>query len=82
MCVDNIMLTFREQKEEPVIPEVSPTDSSVDIGILKFHPQKVEFKDLQAKPESGENPNKLIASLTEEEINEVSGGEQLFFYAV
>ena len=62
---------FREEKEQPVVANVSPADSSLDVGILKFHPQKVEFKDLQAKPESGENPNKLIASLTEEEINEV-----------
>ena len=48
-----------------------PVDSSTDVGILKFQPQTVEFKDLRAKPEGGENPNKLISSLTEAEINEV-----------
>lgn len=49
-----------------------PADSSTDVGVLKFHPQKVEVKDLRAKPEGGENPNKLISSLTEAEINEVT----------
>jgi len=45
-------------------------DSTLDIGVLKLEPQTVEFDDLQARPESGEIPNKLIASLTEEEISE------------
>ena len=64
---------FREKTEvAPVPAEVAPpVDSSIDVGILKFQPQTVEFKDLQAKPEGGENPNMLISSLTEEEINEV-----------
>ena len=48
-----------------------PVDSSTDVGIMKFQPQKVEFKDLRAKPEGGENPNKLVSWLTEAEINEV-----------
>ena len=38
---------------------------------MKFQPQKVEFKDLRAKPEGGENPNTLVSWLTEAEINEV-----------
>ena len=38
---------------------------------MKFQPQNVEFKDLRAKPEGGENPNKLVSWLTEAEINEV-----------
>ena len=62
---------LREKKDETPVIEVQPVDSSIDVGILKFQAQKVEFKDLQAKPEGGENPNKLISSLTEEEINEV-----------
>ena len=48
-----------------------PVDSSTDVGIMKFQPQKIEFKDLRAKPEGGENPNKLVSWLTEAEINEV-----------
>jgi len=65
---------FREQKEEKKAGEefLVHVDSSTDVGILKFQPQKVEFKDLRAKPEGGENPNKLISSLTEAEINEVT----------
>lgn len=64
------MACFREKKE-PEVESVVPVDSSTDVGVLKFHPQKVEVKDLRAKPEGGENPNKLISSLTEAEINEV-----------
>ena len=55
-------------------------DSSTDIGIMKFQPQKVEFKDLRAKPEGGENPNKLISWLTEAEINEVRYTAFLFSF--
>ena len=52
--------------------KVEVLDSSIDLGVLKFQPlKKVEFDDLHARPESGEIPNKLIASLTEAEINEV-----------
>lgn len=62
----------REKKEDNTESEAFPAvDSSIDVGILKFQPQKIEFKELQAKPEGGDNPNKLISSLTEEEINEV-----------
>eukprot|EP00111_Clytia_hemisphaerica_P007029 TCONS_00020380-protein len=59
-----------EKKEEGEEEFVMPVDSSTDVGILKFQPQTVEFKDLRAKPEGGENPNKLISSITEAEINE------------
>lgn len=60
-----------EKKEDNTESEAFPAvDSSIDVGILKFQPQKIEFKELQAKPEGGDNPNKLISSLTEEEINE------------
>ena len=56
-----------------------PVDSSTDVGIMKFQPQNVEFKDLRAKPEGGENPNKLVSWLTEAEINEVYVLEFVFY---
>lgn len=67
---------FREGKAETLETkqdkEAEVVDSSIDLGVLKFQPlKKVEFDDLHAQPESGEIPNKLIASLTEAEINEV-----------
>ena len=76
------LFCFREQKEENKAGEefLVHVDSSTDVGILKFQPQKVEFKDLRAKPEGGENPNKLISSLTEAEINEVGFEVEFLFY--
>ena len=59
-----------------------PVDSSTDVGIMKFQPQKVEFKDLRAKPEGGENPNKLVSWLTEAEINEVRFFASLTKFAI
>nr|XP_047143287.1 zinc finger ZZ-type and EF-hand domain-containing protein 1 [Hydra vulgaris] len=58
-----------EHNPEPVKNKNVVIDSALDFGILKFQPEKVELKGMQAKPESFDNPNKLIATLTEEEIN-------------
>ena len=58
--------------ESPALAKETLEDASVDIGVILFSPKPIEHKDLQAKPESGDSPHKLITSLTEAEKTEVS----------
>ena len=56
---------------EPVVAG-KPTSPVVDVGVVRYSTNEILPQKVQAKPEESEVPQKLIPSLSDAEIEEVS----------
>ena len=70
-CLISFLYLFREAAPEKA-PVGVPAGATVDIGVVRYTAKEILPADVQAKPEEGEVTQKLIPTLSDAEIEEVS----------
>ena len=73
------LLIFREGAPDKVTVSLPASGSTVDVGVVRYNAKEILPANIQAKPEEGEVIQKLIPTLSDAEIEEVSGSTFYFF---
>ena len=77
-CLEDSLVTFGERSFRESAPEQVAADVSVagavleDVGVVPSNAKEILPTSIQAKPEEGELTQKLIPTLSDAEIEEVS----------
>lgn len=66
------LLGFREGAPDKVTVSLPASGSAVDLGVVRYNAKEILLANAQAKPEEGEVTQKLIPTLSDAEIEEVS----------